>query len=292
MNNWKDRGSKNCTLSSFFLGAGRNPFNFVGVANGSLNKWNSHEFGRAFFVHTGLVTVSEDKILLTKSKLLHEIVVDLCSSCWFLTFSSTGTVVFAPLVRQPINELSFTRTITAFKRSSVECDTLVPRMYRIVVALNATYLAVIKGVFKLAEDVHPYIHVCCTFLDDFSLARNVIQSEVRITICKLCPDSIESSSHPLICIIIHSIVRVELFKIDISFHLVFSTGTKTLDSPSIVVVSLNGISVTVSIRSNFNISFSNDASSCILFVCRECTNLAVHIVVLIVTGLILKPDFG
>jgi hypothetical protein len=79
---------------------------------------------------------------------------------------ATRLEVFAALVGQSIEKpaVSDRVPLATMRAASVESNGFVPSDDRIVVAVNAFNLAVIKGILKFAKDIHPNIHVSGSLL--------------------------------------------------------------------------------------------------------------------------------
>lgn len=121
----KDGGSKYGTLGLLLLGS-LELIDLVCVADGALDERHVHDVHNLILGDTSGGTVSDEQLVLSKSKQIKEVVIDLGGSSQRVAAGSTSGKIFASLVRKAVKELSVAVSIGTLHGSSVECNTLVP----------------------------------------------------------------------------------------------------------------------------------------------------------------------
>lgn len=121
-------------------------------------------------------------------------------------------------------------------------------MDRIVIAVDATVLAIIEGILHLSDDIHPDIHVSGSLLDGLRAAGERIGAKVGIAIREGCLSSGESGKHPLVGVIKFTVVVIELLEVNVGavftlVHLGLGISTETGKGTSVLVVLVNVVVV-------------------------------------------------
>jgi len=87
---------------------------------------------------------------------------------------------------------------------------------RIVVAVDASSLAVIKGILELSDNVHEDIEVRRSLFDDLLFSVHSVLREVGISVLEAGLVSGEGSSHPVVGIRIRTFRASQIEMIDVS----------------------------------------------------------------------------
>mmetsp|Transcript_7479 Transcript_7479/g.18335 ORF Transcript_7479/g.18335 Transcript_7479/m.18335 type:complete len:241 (+) Transcript_7479:162-884(+) len=140
----------------------------VGVSESSLDKRDEHQLFDIFLLGSCGSTFAPVDLLETSSQVLEDVDVNLGRSSDRIGQVSAGLKVLASLISQGVCEVSRSRSVTSLEGSGVKGCGLVPRVDGVIVTVFdcAGFLAIIKGVFHLTDDVHPDVHVSGPLLDD------------------------------------------------------------------------------------------------------------------------------
>lgn len=130
-------------------------------------------------------------------------------------------------------------------------------MNRIVVAVNAASLAIVKSILHLTDNIHPDIHVGSSLLDGLCATAKAVPTEISVTICKARLASGESSKDPLVGVIKYIIVLAELLIVGVRavgafVHLSLRFSAETGKRAPIVVVGVNVVVVSDGIAESVN----------------------------------------
>ena len=121
----KDGSSENGTLGLLLLSSLK-LVDLVCVTDGALNERNVHNVNNLLLGGTGSGTVADEKLVLSKSKQIEKVIVDLGSSSPRVAAGAAIREIAASLVSKSMKELSIAASIRALHGSSVEGNTLVP----------------------------------------------------------------------------------------------------------------------------------------------------------------------
>lgn len=121
----KDGSSENGTLGLLLLGSLK-LVDLVCVTDGALNERNVHNVNNLLLGGTGGGTVADKKLMLSKSKQIEKVIVDLGSSGSGVAAGTASREIAASLISKSMKELSIAASIRALHGSSVEGNTLVP----------------------------------------------------------------------------------------------------------------------------------------------------------------------
>ena len=121
----KDGSSENGTLGLLLLSSLK-LVDLVCVTDGALNERNVHDVDNLLLGGTGGGTVANKKLVLSKSKQIEKVIVDLGSSSPRVTAGTAIREIAASLVSKSMEKLSIAASIRALHGSSVEGNTLVP----------------------------------------------------------------------------------------------------------------------------------------------------------------------
>ena len=121
----KDGSSENGTLGLLLLSSLK-PVDLVCVTDGALNERNVHDVDNLLLGSTGGGTVANKKLVLSKSKQIEKVIVDLGSSSPRVAAGTAIREIAASLVSKSMEELSIAASIRALHGSSVKGNALVP----------------------------------------------------------------------------------------------------------------------------------------------------------------------
>ena len=121
----KDGGSENGTLGLLLLGS-LELIDLVCVTDGALDERHVHDVDNLLLGDTSGGAVADEQLVLSKSKQIEQVVIDLGGSSRRVAAGSTSGKIGASLVRKAVKELSVAVSIGTLHGSSVECNTLVP----------------------------------------------------------------------------------------------------------------------------------------------------------------------
>mmetsp|Transcript_12623 Transcript_12623/g.21384 ORF Transcript_12623/g.21384 Transcript_12623/m.21384 type:complete len:228 (+) Transcript_12623:531-1214(+) len=186
--------------------------------------------------------------------------------------------------------------ILSLKRSSIKAHTFIPSMDRVIVAVDASPLAVVKSIFKLANGVHPHIHVCGSLLDDLFSSLHSILREVGITIGERSPSTLEGGIDPLISVVGCSVVLAEVLKVSVwstrsILQLILQLSRESGNSSSILILRRCCVGVSVYLSTNVDSVLTiGKASGHIDILSNQSTYLTLNIRILNISGSILNFD--
>ena len=121
----KDGSSENGTLGLLLLSSLK-LVDLVCVTDGALNERNVHNVNNLLLGGTSGGTVTDKKLVLSKSKQIEKVIVDLGSSSPRVAAGTAIREIAASLVSKSMKELSIAASIRALHGSSVEGNALVP----------------------------------------------------------------------------------------------------------------------------------------------------------------------
>ena len=140
----KDGGSKYGTLGLLLLGS-LELIDLVCVTDGALDERHVHDVHNLLLGDTSGGTVADEQLVLSKSKQIKQVVIDLGGSSPRVAAGSTSGEIAASLVRKAVKELSVAVSIGTLHGSSVECNTLVPSC-DIEMIINQNVMAGVESV--------------------------------------------------------------------------------------------------------------------------------------------------
>mmetsp|Transcript_18886 Transcript_18886/g.32489 ORF Transcript_18886/g.32489 Transcript_18886/m.32489 type:complete len:274 (-) Transcript_18886:534-1355(-) len=256
MDHRKDSGSKGSTLS--FLHLSSLEFaDLVGITQSTLDHGDVHKLLNLLCSFACAFAFTPLQLVISHSKEVEKLVVDLSSSIQVGSLFSTRLEVAASLVTELVQQFTIIReAILSFNRTSVEAHSLVPSMNRTFVAVDALRFTIIQRVLKFTNDIHENIHVGCSLLDSLFPTVHAELGEVSITPGELSLPSFEGSLNPLVCVVIHAVVIVEGFVVIVGAalgavkHEFLGTSGEFGDSATIVVLRGRIILVCLSLAIN------------------------------------------
>ena len=173
--------------------------------------------------HGGAVAVHE--VRLARDELREQLLVDIRQP---RAPRLAGAKVGAPLLREPVDHLAGRAAthVRPLERAGVEGDALVPRVHRLVlravrpervrqlVAVQTVraVLAVVDRVLKLADHVHPHVHVRRPLLDRLDPRGVAERGEVVRAVPPAAEGhvgAVEGGAHPLVGVVKVLVVVVE-----------------------------------------------------------------------------------
>mmetsp|Transcript_2949 Transcript_2949/g.5348 ORF Transcript_2949/g.5348 Transcript_2949/m.5348 type:complete len:208 (-) Transcript_2949:540-1163(-) len=154
-------------------------------------------------------------------------------------------------------ELTGVDTILTLERSRVKRNTLIPSVDRVVIAVDAFGFAIIESILEFTDNIHHYVHIHGSFFDCLSAASEAVLSKVGVSSFEVSVLACEGGQDPLIGVVKGSVVFDELFVVTVwtggtIIHLILSTSTEALDSPRIVVVFKDVVSIIITFGGTFD----------------------------------------
>lgn len=172
-------------------------------------------------------------------------------------------------------------------------------MNGIVVAIDAVLLAVVEGILELANDVHEDAHVRGSFLGGLLTSDEGEPGEVGIAIVEVGAGSIQSGQDPLVGVVEGTVVVVVVLVVDVGtsgafgVHLLHGAGGEAGDGTLVVVVNEGVVAVAILGTIDLDVSAGGEAADGVLEVgLGKSTDLALHVRVLIIGGIVLDADLG
>lgn len=267
----------------------------VGISESSLDKRDEHQLFDGFLLSSCGSTFTPVDLLETTSEVLEDVNVDLGCSSDRIRQVSAGLKVLASLISQGVSKVSRSRSVTSLEGSSVKCNGLVPSVDGVIVTVfdGAGFLAIIKGVFHLTDDVHPDVHVSGSLLDDLFPSFESVKSKVVVEVSELSGLSREGGQNNLVGIVVFSIVVVESFvcfvrAVGALCHLTLGAGGEALDGSFGNVVGLWVVAVADRLSANGQRTSGGEAS--VEFGVRVGTNLASNVSLLAIGSLVLDEN--
>jgi len=172
-------------------------------------------------------------------------------------------------------------------------------MNGVVVAFDAVLLAVVEGILELANDVHEDVHVRGSFLGGLLASDEGELGEVGIAIVEVGAGSIQSGQDPLVGVVEGTVVVVVVLVVDVGtpgavgVHLLHGAGGEAGDGTRVVVVNERVVAVAIFGTIDLEVSVGGEAADGVLEAgLGKSTDLALHVRVLVIGGIVLDADLG
>ena len=172
-------------------------------------------------------------------------------------------------------------------------------MNGVVVAIDAVLLAVVEGILELANDVHEDVHVRGSFLGGLLTSDEGEPGEVGIAIVEVGAGSIQSGHDPLVGVVEGTVVVVVVLVVAVGtsgalgVHLLHGAGGEAGDGTRVVVVNEGVVAVGILGTVDLDDSAGGEAADGVFEVdLGKSTDLALHVRILVIGGIVLDADLG
>ena len=174
-------------------------------------------------------------------------------------------------------------------------------MNGVVVAVDAVLLAVIKGILKFADDIHKDAHVGGTLLGGLLASNKRELGEIGVAVVEVGARSVHGRKDPLVGVVESAVVVVVVLVINIgasravAVHLLHGTGGEPGNGALVVVIDEGIVAVGILGSVNLEIAAGSEAANSVFETglgLGKSTNLALNVLVLVISGIVLDADLG